>query len=368
MLTHISDITEGQSVLIRASLNAPTEPEDDERLRQSARTIQYCLKKKARVTIIGHQGDGTESLSSIHTRLLRYVPHTFVHNIVGKEAVHARKKCKNGEAVLLENTRSDKREEQNDQTYASELLDTAEIVVFDAFSVAHRTHASTNTLLTQAPVVCIGLRFKEEIEALKTMLEPSTGALVVIGGAKLATKVPLLQSLLKTYSNVAVGGVLANTLFALRGFEVGISTVENMEGVSGIEDLINNNKIILPEQVVVSKKGEQRITTPDDIGRDESIQDVYIVETLSSVCGTPTSIVWNGPLGNSTQGFVGGSAEMGDYLASLPDTPCIVGGGDTLSCLEDDIKNQLSFISTGGGAMLHYLTHSTLPVLHVLNV
>ena len=361
-------IQEGQRVLVRASLNAPDTPEDNERLRQSARTIRYCLERGARVTIIGHKGDAGDSLASIHTRLLRYVPHSFVRDVVGKEAMYARDRCRPGEAVLLENTRCDRREQQNDHGYARELLYNAEMVIFDAFPAAHRSHASTNALLTLAPTVCTGLRFDEEIQALKAVYEPPSTSLAVLGGAKLHTKIPLLKNLLTIYDYVAVSGILANTILRMRNVEIGTSVTEEVSDISGIDEVTTHRNIILPETAVVQRSGGVRTTTTDDIKKDECIKDVYLAETVSNTVGTPICVVWNGPLGDSTQGFTDGTVRFADYLTTLPNARKVVGGGDTLSCLNDEVRKQFTFVSTGGGAMLHYLTHHTLPVLEILNV
>ena len=362
-----ANIKKGDHILIRSSLNITKGSQ--ERVAQSAKTIQYCKNKLARVTVIAHRGEGTmEEISDV---LKHYVSHTYIPDIIGLDAQNARDNLKDGEVLLLENVRKDVREKQNDMQFAKELLHNASLFVYDGFEVGHRNHASTSAILSCAPQIYFGISFIEEVKHLKHLFTKKYPSLAILGGAKIETKIPLLRSVLKTYDIVAVGGVLANTLLKAKGVDIGDSLVE--ETSDNLVDIVKHPSLLLPKRACIKTPTKNEYREVIDLKKGESIRDVYIekeIESALEMLDMDTSskkhknfrqVIWNGPLGDSSNGFKEGSEKLASFLSKQEGV--VVGGGDVLSSIPDKTKKTYSFISTGGGSFLHYLTHQTLPVI-----
>ena len=360
----------GTRVLLRAGLDVPIingKVQDTFRINQALRTIKYLIEQGARVTVIAHIGRDGESLAPVHAELNKHIPTSFIPMIKGKEVYSAVKELDPGQVLLLENTRIDEREEENVFTLAEELAYQQEIFVMDAFSAAHRAHASTVGLIKIMPTY-IGINFYEELVALTRITERiSHPAIAFIGGAKLETKLSLIESILDTHDQVYLGGVIANTLLKARGFNIGLSKSSSIEVP---QSLIENNNIIIPSTVMVTKDidnaKEISITEIED---DDIIVDIgeEWIRNLDPVIDKAKSIVWNGPLGWYEKGYKKGSETLAEIVGNSR-AYSFLGGGDTLTALRhsDDIKNW-SFNSTGGGAVLSYLANGNLVVLDALN-
>ena len=357
----------GARVLVRTSLNLPLEGDSVRssfRLKESLRTIQFLQEKGARVTLLSHLSDATASLAPVHALLNTFLPVSFVPHVVGEIPYTARGALNPGEVLLLENVRHDSREIGNDPLFAEELAAQTDLFVFDDFSVAHRAHASVTGLIGLLPSFA-GIRFYEEMTAIlrltERLLHP---AVAVLGGAKCSTKIPLALSLAKQFDTVFIGGVLANTLLQHRGCSVGKSKTEP---VSLPDDFFSHSSIILPVDVLVTTDNflSRQSVLVSEIPDDAVIIDIG-EKTTEAICQRFTdakTIFVNGPTGWYEKGVF-------DVLLNLSeksrhsDAYTFVGGGDSVAVLEQHAKlADWLFVSTGGGSLLHYLVHATLPVL-----
>lgn len=329
-------------VLIRAGLNVPLDAEgrivDDFRLRAALPTLRYLGEHARSVTVIAHIGrDRTATLAPVIARL--------------KEELQEFTTI-----TYRENLRQDPREIENDALFAQELAAGHDIFVQDAFSVCHRAHASIVGVPLHLPSYA-GFLLEEEVRHLATALHPPRPAVFVLGGAKFATKEPLIRKFLTHYDKIFIGGAIANEFFATRGYEVGHSLV----GGSIIPpDLLYNERIVLPEQVLVEVGDGQAVScNPQEVPPNGRIVDVTPPSTLLS---SPHSafVLWNGPLGFYEGGYRTGTLALRTML-SHTDAHVVVGGGDTLATIGDKPINEHTYLSVGGGAMLEFLEEGTLP-------
>ena len=363
------DIPHGTRVLVRASLNVPVE--DGEvaglfRLQKTAKTIALLKRKGARVTVIGHLGRDGASLAPVHKALSTIVPLSFVPQIVGEVPYAARKNLQPGEALLLENTRIDPREEKNDGLFVEEIAAQTDLFVFDDFSAAHREHASTTGLIDSLPS-CAGVLFYEEVTALLRLTDRlEKPSIAVIGGAKCDTKIPLIERLLDLYDTIFIGGALANSILKQRGFFVGASRVDSSPVP---ETVLHSKKIILPHDVIVTKDfSDSRMVPLSDIEPNDIIVDIGD-KTLKAIhyhFESAKTILLNGPLGWCEKGFCAQSIAV-SALVGAARAYSFAGGGETVALLEQhDLLDDWQFVSTGGGSLLTYLATGTLPVIEAL--
>jgi phosphoglycerate kinase len=365
-------------VLVRASLNAPVENgkvTSDYRLRRALPTINFLREKHARVVLIGHMGEaGTESLTPSYEALRAHVPNMkFCSVTVGPEARAAVRDLLPGEVLMLENLRRHKGEVDNSKTFAIELAELADVFVQDSFDVLHRKHASVVSLpKLLAPYM--GLQVEEEVEELTKALRPKSPSLAIIGGAKFSTKQPVLETLIKSYDHVFVGGALANDFMVERGYGVGDSLVSENTDKEALDELLKNPKLMLPLDEVVAPKGsreeevDEQTVTPDAVPRGTAILDdgPKTIAALEKIAGEASTILWNGPLGNYENGFEEGTEALARVVAKSK-AYSVVGGGDTVAAIEKlNLGERFSFISTGGGAMLDFIARGTLPGLEAL--
>ena len=260
---HTMDIPYGHRVLLRSSLNVPIHNGAVTgvfRLREAARTVMFLRQRGARVTVIGHLGREGKTIAPVHKKLNEMMPIAFLPKLTGEEVYASRKRLQPGDALLLENTRSDPREEENDLLFAEELAAQADLFVFDDFAAAHRSHASTVGLIAQLPS-CVGIRFYEEMTGLLRITERLVPpALAIVGGAKCETKLPLLENLAKTYDTVFVAGVAANTILRQRGYDVGKSVTEDVQIPPSLRE---NRRIVTPHDVLVAKDRKKNLFNTD---------------------------------------------------------------------------------------------------------
>jgi phosphoglycerate kinase len=378
---------ENKRVLIREDFNVPlgndnkVDAKEDLRLKASLPTIEYLLKQKARIVLLSHLGrpDGkvVESLrlDPIADRLEKLLGQKVVklNDCCGKEVEEQVAKLQPKGIILLENLRFYKQEVENDPEFVQQLAKLGDFYINDAFGVAHRAHASVVGLpkyLPNAP----GLLLKKEIKILSRALDdPKRPLVTIIGGAKISTKIKLIESFLEKADNLILGGALANTVISAKGIAIGKSVTEEsmIEEVKKLE--LTNTKLNLPVDVVVSVdptgKEDSRIAPVGNTNQDEMILDIgpdsnSLFERIISQAKT---IIWNGPMGLfEVEKFASGSREVARAVAQSNGFS-IVGGGDTINLLEQvDLSGEIDHISTGGGAMLKFLAGEKLPGIEAL--
>jgi len=383
---------QGKIVLVRADLNVPMKDghvTDNTRLVRFLPTLVALQEKEAKIVILSHfgrpKGKRNEdfSLRPVVSVLNDLVgkPIAFAEDCVGEAAQKAVQKLQAGQILVLENTRFHPEEEANDPTFAKEIAALGDAFINDAFSAAHRAHATTASLADLLPAAA-GKLMQEELEALGNALEhPQKPLGAIIGGAKISTKLDLLHNLIKKVDLLVLGGGMANTFLAAQGFDVGKSLFE--PEMVGTTKTINSEaealkcKILLPKDVVIAselKEGaETQIVAVDAVPKDSMILDIgpqSIAETRMHLAPCCT-IIWNGPLGVfETPPFDRGTNEIAQAVADLTKESgalSVAGGGDTLAALAHaGVAKELSYISTAGGAFLEWLEGKTLPGIAAL--
>lgn len=358
----------GKRVILRADYNVPIidgEVRGDYRIKKSLPTIEFLRDAGAKVVIISHLGgENGKTLGPVATYLSKYIDIVFAPDMKSMETRHVVNSLGEGETILLENVRNDPGEKKNSQEFAKFLATFGDIYVNDAFSASHREHASIVSLPRLLPHYA-GLLFEEELLYMKEALEPKHPFLLIVGGAKFDTKLPLIKKFGETADSIFIGGALAHNLFKEKGYDIGVSLIDDTVRV---HDLINNKKIWLPSEVIV-QNGEEILTKDiQEVGGEDKIVDAgeQTLESLRNKIREAQFILWNGPLGSYEEGFSEGSRKLAHMIAESS-ARVLVGGGDTLTALEaEDSKNERHHISTAGGAMLQYLIDETLPGISAL--
>lgn len=367
---------ENTPVLVRAALNVPLsngKVSGSYRLRRAVPTIEYLVRKHARVVLIGHIGDqGTETLLPVFDAMKEFFPRiVFCPVSTGPIAREAVRTLPAGGVLMLENLRRDRGEVMNDEVFARELAGLADVFVEDSFDVCHRKHASVVGVSAFLPSYA-GLLVEEEVKELSKALKPKKPSLAIIGGAKFATKESVLKRLLSLYGNVFVGGALANDFMAEQGLPMEKS-LRSKEGKEEIKALLSHKKLLLPLDTVIgaleTSPEHSRVGVLDGLPPYEAVLDdgPRTVEMLSGLVSDAKTILWNGPLGNYENGFTEGTEALARAIAKSR-AYSIVGGGDTVAAIEKlGLNDKFGFISTGGGAMLEYLSTGSLPGIDVLS-
>jgi phosphoglycerate kinase len=353
----------GKRVLVRVDFNVPIDNGkvlDDFRIRKSLPTIQFLVKKGAKVILISHLGrNPSDSLNEVSKIVNKFVKVKFVKDVVGQLAQDAVNNMKAGEVVLLDNLRSEKGEKDNDKAFARKLASLADIYVNDAFPVSHRNDASIVGVPKILPSYA-GLQMENEVKNLSHVLKPQHPFVVIFGGAKTETKLPLIKKYLKEADTVFVGGALSNNFFKAEGYEVGKSVLDN--GAINLKPFLKNNKLILPDTVVVARGNKKKTITITEMQSDDSILDIGIpsMRTLESVIKRAKVVLWNGPMGWYEHGYTEGTDELIKILIKAKGK-VIIGGGDTSVFIErKKLGDKFTFVSTGGGATLEFLSKGTL--------
>ena len=271
---------------------------------------------------------------------------------------------------VIENTRFNVGEKSNDLELSERLANLADLFVMDAFATSHRAHASTTGVITFSDQACAGLLLDEELTALSKVKEDSKHSIAILGGAKISTKLSLIDSLSKTVDKVILGGGIANTCLAAKGFNVGKSLVEDSM-LEEAKELIGNPKIIIPESVMVSESPDKpgRITNANSINENESIFDIapQSLFALESIINNAGTILWNGPLGFfEKDNFAMGTITVAKMIISSKGFS-VAGGGDTISAAEKaGVLDSLDYVSTAGGAFLEFMEGRKLPAIEAL--
>ena len=382
----------GKRVLVRADLNVPVQDgkvTDATRLERLVPGLQDLARRGARVIVISHFGrpkggpDPQFSLKPVAAKLAELMgkPVAFAADCVGEAAAKAVAALRDGEVAVLENLRFHKGEEKNDPEFARALAGLGDIFVCDAFSTAHRAHASTDAITRLLPSYA-GPLLMEEIEALRSVLDkPARPVAAVIGGAKVSSKIDVLTNLAAKVDKLIIGGAMANTFFLAEGVEIGKSLAEPDHTKTALEIMhaakARHCEVILPHDFVVAPKLEAgapshvvvTLETPSDL----MILDVgpKTVAHYADVIGRCQTLLWNGPLGAfEVAPFGEGTFAMARAAAALTKAgklTSVAGGGDTVAALNAaGVTGDFTYVSTAGGAFLEWLEGRTLPGIAAL--
>lgn len=401
----------GKKVLLRVDFNVSTfagKITDDFRIKRALPTIEYLLENEAKVIIASHFGrprpcsaltfkndnsssqgrgrppeesaDNTKEREKFSMRPiaeclaqdLRY-PVEFVSECVGEEAEKAVERMKTGDILVLENLRFHQGEEANDSNFAAKLAKLADVYVNDAFSVSHRSHASVSAITTFLPSYA-GFLLAKEVEILRDAYEnPKKPLVMAVGGGKIETKIKLIKRFFDKSDNILLGGIVGNFVLHAKGIAIGKSQIgKNLE----IEaDGLNwtSPKLHLPVDVIVADEISENARTKKvgvgKVGDNEIILDIGpdTVELFSEVARSAGTIIWNGPLGFSElPNFAEGTAAFAKAVAESGAFK-IVGGGDSIAVIDKlGLSDRIDFISTGGGAMLEFLSGEPMPGIEAL--
>ena len=388
-----ADVTH-KRVLLRVDLNLPMDGAritDATRIERIAPTIHELVKRGARVILLAHFGrpkngpDEENSLKAIAAALPEHlgVPVAFAKDCIGAPAEEAIAKLKDGDVLLLENTRFHKGEEKNDHDFAAALAKLGDLYVNDAFSAAHRAHASTEGLAHLLPAFA-GRGMQAELDALTLALDaPQRPVAAIVGGAKVSTKLELLGNLSKKVDFLIIGGGMANTFLAAQGKHVGKSLCEH-DLLDTAREMIAlakaaNCEIVLPTDAVAAKDfkahAASRVVSVDDVAADDMILDMgpRSTDAVVAILKTCKTLVWNGPFGAfELQPFDAGTNAVAQAAANLTRAGALVtvaGGGDTVSALNQaGAADGFTYISTAGGAFLEWLEGKVLPGVEALRV
>jgi len=359
----------GKRVLVRASLNVPVEDgvvTSDFRIRKALPTIAFLKQAGARVIVAGHIGrEKEETLRPVYEAFQKHFDLEWCPRAVGGEARVAVEALQEGEVLLLENLRQHEGEKENSDAFAKALAALADVYVNDAFSVSHREHASIVGVSKLLPSYA-GLTFLDEYEHLQKAMRPESPSLFILGGAKFATKLPLIDEYADIYDYMFIGGALANDLLKARGCPVGKSVVSDV--VLDDASMVRDETVLLPVDVTVTDGEITRVTTPDDVKESEYIYDAgpKTIAMLREKLATTKTVLWNGPLGYYEHGFAEYTKQCAEEIARSS-AHSIVGGGDTVAAIESlGLHTEFDFISTAGGAMLEFLEKKTLPGIEAL--
>lgn len=378
----VADVpVDGRRVLVRVDFNVPLDPHghilDDRRIREALPTLRYLIAHGARVILASHLGrpggkpNPKYSLRPVAERLEQLLgqPVRFVPEAVGPVAEAVVQQLQPGQVALLENLRFYPGEEANDPAFAAQLARLADLYVDDAFGAAHRAHASTVGVTRSLPAVS-GFLMQKELQALGTALEaPRRPLVAIIGGAKISSKIGVLNNLLPRVDRLLVGGGMANTFLKAKGYEVGRSLVE-VDQIPTAQQIMAaaGDKLVLPVDVVLAAEPDPDalplVAPVDQVPPDQMILDIgpKTVEEFARIIQGAGTVIWNGPLGMAElPPFAEGTLGVARALAQSR-AFSIVGGGDLVGVLDQlGLADQMSHVSTGGGASLEFLEGKVLP-------
>lgn len=384
----------GRRVLTRVDYNVPLDERgrvvDDTRIRSTLPTLERLIELGGRIVLLAHFGrpkgkrnpemslrPAAEKLAELLGRPVDFLEHT-----TGAGAVAATRALEDGEVLLLENTRFDPREEANDPGLAAEMAELGDLYVNDAFGAAHRAHASTagvaDLIRGRGGLAAAGLLMKRELDYLGAALEtPDRPFVAILGGAKISGKIDVIEALLPKTDRLLVGGAMANTFFRARGWETGASLVEE-DRVSLARQLLERagDRLMLPTDLVVAQKVEAgaatRVVPAREIPEGWMALDIgpATVDQFASEVRSARTVLWNGPMGVAEIAeFRAGTEGVARALVEATDAGAttVVGGGDSAAALlELGLEDEVSHVSTGGGASLEFLEGKMLPGVEAL--
>jgi phosphoglycerate kinase len=377
---------EGRRALVRVDFNVPLDEHhhvtDDTRIRAALPTIELLLDRGARVVLLSHLGrpkgkpEPKYSLLPVARRLRELMPGRdvcFVESTDTDEALKATTELRNGQVLLLENTRFLGGEETNDQRLARALAQLGDLYVNDAFGAAHRAHASTEGVAHHLQPAVAGLLMEKELAYLQGALErPQRPFVAILGGSKISGKIDVIEALLPKVDALLIGGAMACTFYKAMGLETGTSLVEP-DRVEMAEELLETSgtRLILPHDATIApglEAGkEARAVQKDQIPPNMAMLDIgpRTAESYGRAILAAKTVLWNGPMGVfETPPFDKGTRAIADAMARATSqgATTIVGGGDSAAAVEQfGLASKMSHVSTGGGASLEFLEGKTLP-------
>jgi len=380
---------QGKKVLLRVDFNVPIkkngEIQDDSRIDESLPTIQFLHEKGAKIIIISHLGRPNGEFKpelvltnvAAHLEKISGIKVSKTESVLGNNVKETINQMQDGEIVMLENIRFRPEEEACEENFTKELAALGDIFVQDAFGTAHRKHASTWGLANYLPSYA-GKLLEKEIKALSPLInqKPAKPLTMIFGGAKIDTKIGLIENFIKKADYFLIGGGLANTFLAAEGKNVGTSLCEKekIELAKEIIAKVPKGTLLLPSDVVVAEEinenAKAQIVKVDQVTENMKILDIGPATTAkySEIIAQSATVIWNGPLGlYELHQFENGSKMIAHAIAESGSNS-IVGGGDTADCIKrfgiDEAK--FSHISTGGGACIEFLSGKKLPGIEVL--
>lgn len=375
----------GKRVLIRADLNVPVkdgEVTSDARIKASMPTIEHCLKAGAKVMVMSHLGRPEEGVYSEEDSMRPVA--NYMSKLMGQEVPLIKDYLENlpqlgdGQLALLENVRFNKGEKKDQEDLAKRYAALCDVYVMDAFGTAHRAQASTHGVGQFAPVAIAGFLLEGELQALeKALADPKRPMVAIVGGSKVSTKLTVLEALSTKVDQLVVGGGIANTFLRAAGRNIGSSKCEGelVETAKALMDKLtaNNAQIPLPTDVVVGKQfdaNEPAVRKPvHDVADDDMIFDSGpdSAQALADIIMRAGTVIWNGPVGVfEFDQFGEGTRRIAEAIAAT-EAFTLAGGGDTIAAIQKyDIYDQVSYISTAGGAFLEYLEGKVLPAVAML--
>ena len=375
----------GKTVVIRVDMNVPVKDgviADDTRIRASLASIRFCLQQGAAVVVLTHLGrpkagapKPEDSVAPVAQRLGELLGQEV--RVVEDWREH-KPQLQAGEVVMLPNVRLNVGEKENDSSLAAAYAALGDVYVNDAFGTAHRAEASTVAVAAVAGMACAGMLLTAELDALSQALQnPQTPVVAIVGGSKVSTKLTILESLADKVDHLIVGGGIANTFLLAQGLPVGQSLAES-ELVNSARQILDKiaakgGDIPLPTDVVVAKRfaadAPAEIKNVADVAADDMILDIgpQSAQRLAQMLKSARTIVWNGPVGVfEFASFAHGTEVLAEAIAAS-EAFSIAGGGDTLAAIAQfGVKDDISYISTGGGAFLEFLEGKTLPAVAAL--
>jgi len=375
----------GKRVLIRADLNVPVKDgkvTSDARITASMPTIEHAMKAGASVMVMSHRGRPEEGKADEENSLAPIA--ATMSEKLGKEVALVKDYLDGGvdvaagECVLLENVRFNAGEKKDDEALSKKYAALCDIFVMDAFGTAHRAQASTHGVGVQAPTACAGLLLSDELDSLaKALAEPARPMVAIVGGSKVSTKLTVLEALSEKVDQLVVGGGIANTFLAAKGYNVGKSLYE--------ADLVDTAKALIEKMekrgasipiatdVVCAKEfaetAEATLKAADACSDDDMIFDIGpdSAKELAEIISKAGTIVWNGPVGVFEFDQFGEGTKTVSMAIAESAGFSLAGGGDTIAAIQKyDIFDKVSYISTAGGAFLEYLEGKTLPAVAML--
>ncbi len=380
----------GKKVIVRVDFNVPLKDgviTDETRIQAALPTIKYLLDQNAKVILCSHLGrpkgefNPEYSLAPVAKRLQELLPNkvVFAKDVIGESADEAVKNMQNGEVVLLENLRFHKEETKNDPEFAKKLASYADIYVSDAFGTVHRAHASTAAIAQYLPAVA-GFLIEKELQFLGNALEnPVRPFVAILGGAKIADKIGVIDNLFTKVDSLIIGGGMANTFIAAQGIDMKASLVDN-DSIEIAKELLakakmKGVKILLPSDVIAADRFDNDAKTV--MVPVENIPDGYMALDIgpstrlifAEEISKAKTIVWNGPMGVAEMSsFAGGTRAVAEAMANAEDAITIIGGGDSAAAVKAlGFGDKMTHISTGGGASLEFLEGKELPGVAALN-
>lgn len=372
----------GRTVFLRVDFNVPLEKgrvREDYKIQAGLETIEFLAARGARLVIATHLGEPQKPDSSYSTRpvaarlkALLKRPVRFLGTVSIEKTRAAISKLEPGGIIMLENLRFNPGEYNNDPVFAKSLASLADIYVNDAFAVCHRAQASVAAIKKYLPAYA-GLLLAKEVRALYKVAKPKKPLVIVMGGAKIGTKAPLIAKLLPAASNILIGGALANNFFQFQGWEIGRSLADK-DSAAVIKKFFAgrklNTKIKLPLDVVVrDQKGKAKVVLPPDIKKTDTILDIgpKTIAAYAAAIRSAKTLVWNGPMGKyEEKAFKHGTLAIASLIAARSSGRAygLVGGGETIEALKlSQMAEYVDWVSTAGGAMLTYLGGGAMPGL-----